>query len=195
MTKKMTRREQAQETKKLLFNSAYQLLSEKEFDKITIRDIVKKANVSIGTFYNYYSTKLDVYYETYFFSDKFFEETVKPELAQMTDVREKILKFFEYYALYNSDLSDLSLTRVLYNSNNKCFDRHSDIGMIPILTSILEEGLETGILKSSKTAAQLSQFFMISVRGQVYHWCTNDGNYNLKEAVAEHTELLLKIFL
>lgn len=195
MEKKLTRKEQAAETKKLLFDTALQLLEEKEFDKITIRDIVNKANVSIGTFYNYYSTKLDVYYETYMIADEYFETTVKQELAKLDDIPEKILKFFDYYASYSCEITDLALTRILYNSANKCFDRHSDVGMMPLLVSILEEGLQKGIIKSDKPATELGQFLMISIRGQVYHWCTNDGSYDLKEAVAEHAGLLMRIFL
>lgn len=191
---KLTRKEQAEETKKLIFNKALELLAEKDFEKITVRDIVKKANVSIGTFYHYYSTKLDVYYETYIIADEYFETVVKPEINQLTDTRKKIELFFEYYARYNCEITDLSLTQILYNSANKCFDRNSDIGMIPILEAILQEGLDTGALKCDRNAKDLAQFFMISIRGQIYHWCTNDGNYDLKNAIAGHLKLLLKGF-
>lgn len=192
---KLTRKEQAEETKKFIFHTALELLGEKEFEKITVRDIVKKANVSIGTFYHYYSTKLDVYYETYIIADEYFETTVKTKINELADTQEKLTLFFEYYAKYNCEITDIALTRVLYNSANKCFDRHSDIGMIPILVSILQEGLDKGILESKKDANELAQFLMISIRGQIYHWCTNDGNYDLKEAVLEHLNLLLTIFI
>lgn len=192
---KLTRKEQAEETKKLIFHKALELLEETPFEKITVRDIVKKANVSIGTFYHYYSTKLDVYYETYIIADEYFETVVKPEIYQLTDTREKLELFFEYYAKYNCEITDLALTQILYNSANKCFDRKSDIGMIPILVSILQEGLEHNIIKGDKSADEIAQFLMISIRGQVYHWCTNDGNYDLKIAMKEHIEMLLKIFM
>ena len=56
-----TRRQlQAEQTKDKLFEAAVSLLAEKDFEQITIRDIVAKAHVSIGTFYNYYSTKMDL---------------------------------------------------------------------------------------------------------------------------------------
>ena len=192
---KLTRKEQAEETKKLIFHKALELLEEKPFEKITVRDIVEKANVSIGTFYHYYSTKLDVYYETYIIADEYFETTVKPSIHELTNTREKLELFFEYYAKYNCEITDLTLTQILYNSANKCFDRNSNIGMLPILEAILAEGLDEGVLKSDKSARELAQFLMISIRGQIYHWCTNDGNYNLREAVADHLQMLLKILV
>ncbi len=191
---KLTRKEQAEETKKLIFEKALELLAEKDFEKITVRDIVKKANVSVGTFYHYYSTKLDVYYETYIIADEYFETVVKSEINQLTGTREKLELFFDYYAKYNCEITNLSLTQILYNSANKCFDRNSDIGMIPILISILQEGLDIGVLKSDRSAKEIAQFLMISIRGQIYHWCTNDGNYDLKNAIAEHLNLLFKAF-
>lgn len=192
---KLTRKEQAAETKKMLFSSALQLLREEGFDKITIRDIVRRAGVSIGTFYNYYTTKLDVYYETYIIADEYFDTIVKSELEQIPDTRKKLHCFFDYYARYNCEISDPALTRLLYNSDNKCFDRHSDIGMLPLLTSIIEEGLKNGTLTAVQSASEITRFLMISLRGLVYDWCTHDCLYDLRQAVADYSELLLKIFI
>ena len=192
---KLTRKEQAAETKKMLFSSALQLLREEGFDKITIRDIVRRAGVSIGTFYNYYATKLDVYYETYIIADEYFDTIVKSELEQIPDTHQRLHCFFDYYARYNCEISDPALTRLLYNADNKCFDRHSDIGMIPLLTSIVEEGLKDGTLTATQSATEITRFLMISLRGLVYDWCTHDCSYDLRQAVADYSELLLKIFL
>ena len=77
-----TRRQlQAEQTKDKLFEAAVSLLAEKDFEQITIRDIVAKAHVSIGTFYNYYSTKMEVFYETYRVADHYFSEVVAPALT------------------------------------------------------------------------------------------------------------------
>ena len=190
---KLTRKEQAEETKKLLFETALQMLDEMPFEKVNIREIVKRANVSIGTFYKYYATKLDVYYETYIIADDYFETTVKEEVAALANTKEKLFLFFNRYARYSCEVTNLSLTRILYNSANKCFDRTSDRGMMPLLKSILAEGVDNHTFKFNKTIEDMAQFLMISVRGQVYHWCTNDGSYDLIEAVREHTQLLMNI--
>jgi hypothetical protein len=46
-----------QKTKKLLADSLGQLMREKEFDAITIQDIIDKANVGRSTFYAHYESK------------------------------------------------------------------------------------------------------------------------------------------
>ena len=114
---KSRRQLQAEQTKDNLFIAAVELLTEKDFDDITIRDIVARAQVSIGTFYNYYSTKMEVFYETYRIADHYFTETVAPLLSQGT-VLERIMAFFDYYAHYSSDLTDMRMTKLLYNPDN-----------------------------------------------------------------------------
>ena len=147
-----TRRQlQAEQTKDKLFEAAVSLLAEKDFEQITIRDIVAKAHVSIGTFYNYYSTKMEVFYETYRVADHYFSEVVAPALTQGT-VYERILAFFDYYAHYNSDLTDMKMTRLLYNTDNPFFNRDPHQGMVGVLIELLREGLEQGELAGGDSA-------------------------------------------
>lgn len=188
-----TRKQQAIDTKVHIFNTAVRILEQQEFDRITVRDIVRAANVSVGCFYNYYSSKLDVYYETYFLADEYFESTVAPALEGL-DFESAVYLYFDYYARYSSEITSLSLTKVLYNSKNKCFDRKRDRGMTPVLVQVIQRALEHGELKSSESAGDIALFFLIAVRGQIYNWCTNDGAYNLREAMREFVSKLLRAY-
>ena len=191
----MTRKEQAEKTKKALFESALMLLEQQDYETIKVRDIVRAANVSIGSFYNYYTTKLDVYYETYVLADRFFEETVAPLLTQPT-LRERLLFFFDYYARYSSDITSIKLTKLLYNSENKCFNRRSEIGMRPVLIRTLQWGIEQGALRQgSDTAEEIAAFLMNAVHGLVYGWCIEDGAFDLRQAMTRYVDTLLRCFL
>lgn len=191
--KKKSRKVQAEETKLHIFNTALKLLDEIGFEKITIRDIVRAADVSIGTFYYYYASKLDVFYETYYLADQYFEETVAPLLTQKT-ARERILCFFEHYARYCADITSITLTSILFNSNNKCFDRHSDMGILRILPEIMAYGQSSGELLRDEAPLAMSRFFMVSVRGLVYDWCIHDGSYDIHEAIRLHAGRLLRAY-
>ena len=193
-SKVKTRRQlQAEQTKDKLFEAAVSLLAEKDFEQITIRDIVAKAHVSIGTFYNYYSTKMEVFYETYRVADHYFSEVVAPALTQGT-VYERILAFFDYYAHYNSDLTDMKMTRLLYNTDNPFFNRDPHQGMVGVLIELLREGLEQGELAGGDSADEIAEYLMISVRGLVYNWCTKGGAYNLTAATRRFAVRLLKAY-
>ena len=48
-------------SKKLIKAAALELLSEKQWDKITVTDIVEKADINRGTFYAHYSNPIAVF--------------------------------------------------------------------------------------------------------------------------------------
>lgn len=194
VTEKKTRRQQALDTKVHIFNTAVSLLERQEFDSITVRDIVRAASVSVGCFYNYYSSKLDVYYETYFLADEYFESTVAPALKGL-DFEPAIYLYFDYYARYSSEITSLSLTKVLYNSKNKCFDRRLEHGMMPVLVQVIQRALDSGALVSGEGPQDIALFFLIAVRGLIYNWCTNDGAYDLREAMRKFVSKLLRAYL
>lgn len=185
-TERTTRQEQAQQTKRRLFDAAYSLLQEKDFKDITIGDIVTRAGVSAGTFYLYYQSKLDAYYQTYLLADAYFAKEVAPKL-QAGSTLQKLLVFFDDYANYNSDYTGLKLTKLLYNSENKCFLRQDvEEGMHSVLLTVVQEGLATGALDGSMTDIEICDFLMSAVRGLVYDWCIHDGDFDLKEAMRRY---------
>ena len=71
-----SRRFQAEETHRKIYNTAFDLMTRKGFDKITIKDISKKAGVSIGTFYHYYKSKNDILREVYQKADDYFRDVM-----------------------------------------------------------------------------------------------------------------------
>lgn len=189
---KTSRQKQAEETKRHIFQVALKMLDERGYEAIKVRDIVEAAQVSVGTFYNYYTTKLDVFYETYRLADEYFEQTVAPTLTQAT-ARERILRFFDEYARYSSEVTDMRLTKLLYNSDNHWFCRESETGMVPLLREQVRFGLDRGEL-SGRDANEITQFLMIAARGLVYNWCTRNGEYPLRPAMKAFVERLLRAF-
>lgn len=190
---KTKRQLQAEQTKIQIFDAAMRLLEKQDFDSITVRDIVREAKVSIGSFYNYYQSKLDVFYATYQISDHYFDTVVRSHLTQPT-ARERILYFFREYAVYSSETSIFALTKVLYNANNTFFHRSSANGMLSILTELIAQAVAQGEFRTDQTPEQLAEFFMICMRGVAYDWCTCNGSYDLKARMDEYMQLLLRAF-
>lgn len=190
---KSSRKMQADATKRRIFDCALKLLLEQGYEKITVRDIVDAAGVSIGSFYNYYSSKLDVYYETYSIADAYFETVVAAEMTGRS-FEEKFFLFFEHYAKYACEVTGLALSKLLYSSDNRSFDRGDDAGMHSLLINVIQEGLDQGSLRSGSTASELAQFFLIAVRGLTYNWCTHDGDYDLVKATDDYLRVLYRSF-
>ena len=191
MTTKMTKRQkQAILTKNKIFDVTISLISERGYENINIEDICKTAEVSVGTFYNYYNSKNEVFYEIYSRADHYFEETVKGRLKKGS-TPEGIIEYFHYYALYCAK-TGVKIMTLMMNANNANFIKE-DRYMQVLLTDILEKGLQEGTLKSNKTAADLCNYYFMIARGILFDWCLHDGAYDLckkmEECITTYTSL------
>ena len=190
---KTSRQLQAEKTKLEIFQAAMRLLEKKDFDSITVRDIIQEAHVSVGSFYNAYPSKLDVFYETYHIADEYFEEVVHPQLTQER-AEERLMLFFREYALYSSTANIFALTKVIYNPNNTFFLRKKDSGMLSILNELVSYAQTTGLFGTEESPEEMARFFMICIRGVVYDWCISDGSYDLVARVDDYFPKLLRAY-
>ena len=55
-----TQEQRKAETKRKLINAAKKLFDKHGFEEVSVNEIVKKANVAKGTFYQHYETKVDI---------------------------------------------------------------------------------------------------------------------------------------
>ena len=191
--KKTKRALQAEETKRKIFNSAIELIEKKGFENITIQDINEHAGVSVGTFYHYYKTKEDVFFELYRKADEYFEEQVAPYFkSEDIATGEKILLFFRKYARFNID-NGLEYVSQLYNTKNKLFiarDRY----MLDLLKKIIIRGQEKGEIKDNINPEEIMEDLFIVSRGIVFDWCLHNGSYDLEEKMHEHLERHIPVF-
>ena len=94
-------------TKELVYKAALELMEEKGYRGATIRDICKRANVSVGTFYCYFNTKSDVIREIYLSGDKFFLEAGRPRAGGQVLPR-TARSFVGHYARLNIETASTS---------------------------------------------------------------------------------------
>ena len=94
----------SQRTRKLVLETALELMKERGYYGTTIRDICAAAGVSVGTFYTYFPSKQDVFSDIFGAADKLFTEKVANSLKGET-VCDKIVSYFDYYAQLNLDSS------------------------------------------------------------------------------------------
>ncbi len=78
----ISRKEQAQLTKKKIFDTTMMLIHKKGYSKITIREICQNAQISVGTFYIYFSSKDDILLEIY---QKIDQKTAFPKPSSGSD--------------------------------------------------------------------------------------------------------------
>ena len=192
ITAKVSKRTtQAIKTKKKIYDISIKLIKKHGFENVTIEDISKKADVSVGAFYHYFTSKFDILNEIYSQGDEYFEKVVADNLKSGNSMT-RIVNFFNYYSDFNIS-NGIDFLKQLYRSQNKLFIKKNRTMQI-LLQDIIKEGQEKKEISAEKTASEITDFLFIIVRGVLFDWCLHDGDYDIKKSVSDYINQILIIF-
>jgi AcrR family transcriptional regulator len=116
------REERAAQIRADLLASAESLLAEKGFDRATITDITSGAGVGFGTFYNYFSSKEELYQELVRTALEVLIERIDERCRKTEDYSERLRAAAEESVDFAADRPDLFL--LLFTTNS---DVHSAV--------------------------------------------------------------------
>lgn len=188
MAKEITSRsKQAIATKNKIYNTGIRLMNRYGYENITVAQIAKKANVSIGTFYHHFQSKFDLLAEVYRLGDVFFQERVPALLQQYESCSERIVEYFCLYAQLSIH-NQIEMIRSLYVPTNKMFISHGR-AMQNLLTEILRIGQECGELSNSVPPERIMEKLFVVARGVIFDWCLHNGESDL---IAEMRDIITR---
>lgn len=193
MEKKLTRKEQALNTKKNIYEAAITLVQEKGFENVSIEDITTRANTAKGTFYLYFKSKQDLIYHTIDMYDEIsfrsYEKvkdlpTFEQQLVQyLCYANEEILLIGE--KILNA-LIGLNLTQ------ERKFVIAEGRTVLEVLGKIVEKGLETGELSIEHSAEYYMEMIIIFMQGLDYYWCNAENGFDYVEATRREALVFAK---
>ena len=190
MKKRTSRIEQAERTRALILNTAQKLFNEKRYENVTIVDICKSADVSVGAFYHYFSSKdslVVLYYEKFDqYMDNYREEfnSLAPFDALIFLV-ERYVDFLSYEVTYPTQICIMQLS-----SGGNYFAKE-DRSFYRNLKNIVSRIYESGTVQEFEEK-EFFEFIIRFTRGALYDWCLHEGNYNLKQRVLKDLRIILK---
>jgi AcrR family transcriptional regulator len=182
---------QAKQTRAKLLRGAAKLFDQYGFDNVTVKDISKKAGVSVGAFYHYYDSKTEIYTELYRRIDVYFREEVAPLLTG-EDVTEDILIFFRHYAKYNAERG-FRHVRLLFETHSELFTDKTRYFHV-LFRQLIERGRASGQLDGACEEGLIENCIMVMARGIVYDWILDRGAFDLKERMGEYMRILIGTF-
>ncbi|HEX2926452.1 MAG TPA: TetR/AcrR family transcriptional regulator [Ruminiclostridium sp.] len=190
MINKMTKRsKQAIVSKNKIYKCGVNLIRKYGFDVVTIEQIAKKAGVSVGTYYYYFESKMDLLKEIFNKADKYFLEQVEGHIVNGS-CKEQIVEFFGRYAEYT--LCDgIELIKKLYTSENKMFIVEGR-EMQNVLTNIIKAGQIKKELKKDTPPEALTRMLFVVARGVIFDWCLYDGKTDLKGEMQNIIGIMVK---
>lgn len=183
-----SRDRQAIATKEKIYRTGIALLQQHGFDGVNISQIAKSAGVSVGTFYHYYTSKLDLFMDLYKTADAYYEEEITERIKALP-YTEKILLFFREYGLL-AEKNGVELTRKMYIPDNTLFLGRTE-GMHRVLLEILQNGQEDGAFDKKKTPCERAGDLFLIARGVIFDWALRGGEYDLTEKM----DAMLRLYL
>lgn len=178
MSKMTNRAKQAIASKNKIYKCGVSLIRKYGFDAVTIEQIAKKAGVSVGTYYYYFDSKMDLFKEIFNKADQYFLTEVEGHLTAKS-CKDQIIEFFDRYADYT--LSDgVEMVKKLYTSENKMFVLEGR-AMQNVLKNILKAGQTNNEISNNKTPEEQTRMLFTVARGVIFEWCLYDGEMNLRD--------------
>jgi len=191
----MTRRqEQAQRTRKTLFECALKLFREKGYNDVTVDDITQAAGTAKGTFYTYFRTKSDIIIEEFRTIDQFYQKHQR-NLSRYDTAEKKILAFVRAQMRYVRDKVGLEMLKILYANN--IIEPGTEKILIDtgrflhdLVKSIIEEGQARGEFRTDVPADRLAQLFNRSFRSVFLDWAISNNGFDLVKEGMEFCRIM-----
>lgn len=185
---------QAMETRRKIFNTAAQLISEKGFDNVTVEEICKQSGVAKGLFYHYFNSKADIVIETYMDVDNKFSAEVMALPA--TTPYDRVIYAVSFQARY-AKAKGLEFVKQIYKhqlDTGTSFFISEDRAFFRLIRDAIREGQQKNQLRSDFSAEVLTRLALSISRGITYDWCLHDGDYDIEEVMRRSFLMLLPSF-
>ena len=182
------RKIQAITTRKIIFDTAIELMEKSGFNGITIEEISQKAGVSVGAFYHYFKSKNDILLEIFKRIDEYFKTEITGKLKYKSSI-ENIEKYFQYYAKYNVDVG-IDMLKLLYFSSNKVFIIKKRY-LLTLLLNLIKEGQLKGEITDKISSREITDFLFTVARGTAYHWCISDAGFDLQKKMMSNIKRII----
>ena len=174
----LTKQQQkSRETKKKIFNAAKNILQEKGYEALSIKNICEEAGVSNGSFYHHFKTKDDLL--SYYIEE---QPSINPDLLDLPESPEEaktaIIQVYLNYVHYCQDLG-LSFMSNYYTPKNQSLNPSIRTERpYPIVTvhNYLKKALDAGVIHLSYPLEDITTDIRMIVIGNVFEWCLKNGD-------------------
>ncbi|ALL23929.1 TetR/AcrR family transcriptional regulator [Bacillus tropicus] len=142
-----------EERRKEILETAERLFITKGYTKTTVNDILKEIGIAKGTFYHYFKSKEEV-------MDEIIMRIIKDDVAKAKvivsnpniPVLEKLFRVLIEQSPKSGDVKDKMIEQFHQPNNAEMHQKslvQSIIHLSPVLTEVLEQGIEEGIFSTS----------------------------------------------
>lgn len=190
------RSQQAEKTKEQISKVIEKLLVSRDIKSVSIKEICKEAQVSVGTFYLYFESKEQALLYNYHMADALFDEIslddTKSPITNLNIIFEEYINMIDFNLINN--------TKQIYMAHIIYFDEYFfswDRALTSIVLKLIEEGQEKNLIMNEYTSKEISIKILRFVRGILYDLVIRTKLIDLdtwKQESVEDINRYIKIF-
>lgn len=179
--------------KKLIVDVIVKLMDEEGMKNITIRDICDNANISVGAFYHYFSSKESVVDEMYQLMDEFFLSNKDSIMAHFT-TKEDIVDFTSHFGFFIEQWGYYANLLIIRSSiedtvkNNPRKPRK----IYEVLKDIILIGIEEKKFLLPLDIDDFVSTIFVTIRAYLFEWVKKGNDYPVRENMVRHMKWLMK---
>ena len=183
--RKLSRKEREQQFRlNLILDAAEEVFAETSFAGSSVEEIAQRAEISVGTLYNMFRSKEDVYRAVVSRTQDMFFDCMDERVAQARGPLEKVHAvlgyFFEHFHRYGRGfrLYVSATNRFQWELRNKLLDEamHREREFHKRLTDICQQGMDEGIFKRGVPADLLADNIIAIPHHILGHWLSKEGS-------------------
>lgn len=183
MKEKPTSRDlQAQETKRKLLRTSMELITKEGYHNVTIHRICGECGVSVGTFYQYFTSKRDIITLINREHNENLSRIcrIEPGKSAVETYHEYVRKYMEYIAVRGTQESRILLQGMV---DEKVRDEEAGIDLLrDFMEKLLAYGRETGEFDPAAMSDQdFFDLFVVGISGVLVTWLCTDGTMDIIE--------------
>ena len=166
----ISRKEQAQMTKKKIFDVTMVMLRKKNYNKIIIREICQSAQISVGTFYLYFSSKDEILLENF----RNIDARLLPlEKGNYLSAPQRICQYFYNYLKEIANMFDKELMREicrinLFSGKNEFLKEN--LRLYTFILECIQEEADHLQLTTDLSVTEICIQIHLFVQSYIYQW-------------------------
>lgn len=186
------RKEQAKETRTRLYQSALDLINEKGFQNVSIKEITARADISSGSFYSYFDSKEDLIFYTFSESDEIYEKSYG-RCRQMETSRQMEEFLYDAYSQFEKRGVGIMRAIVVNYFAFPDYDFFNEERMlIRCMRAIIEKQKAEAVIPVETDTGDVIRLLITALSGVEMMWCLDGGRTNLGAMARKTIRLIMR---
>lgn len=181
-------------TKSKILELAREIAIEKGFKNLTIRDICKEANISVGAFYHHFSSKEEMINESFLIYDFDLDLRLKDydNSDPVGSLKSILLDQITFVSSFPYKLvAEYYRSLLIYSAKGAVDKKRTYYRAVDYFVGL---ALDSSIFSPGYSKDFLTNYFIKHIRGNLIHWCLNPDSMDIVEQTSFELDLLIDMF-